>query len=117
MANKKYIEVRFQFEGAHCWPNAPDSVLFLRTPHRHVFHVRARMDVNHNDREIEFILVKRHLQQNMIDVFRMSNNLLPTSSCEEMAEYLCEYIKQFYKRTSVEVEVSEDGENGAVVVS
>lgn len=108
---KKFIEVRFQFEGLHCWPEAPPEVEFLRVPHRHTFHVRARMDVSHDDRELEFIMVKRELSS---FVGHWGYNLGRTS-CETMAESILSYIVKYYGRAHVEVEVNEDGENGAIV--
>lgn len=95
------------FEGFHCWPTAPDEVAFLRVRHRHVFHVRVEWVVNHDDRDIEFILAKRRvdvlLQQHRLDADRA------TWSCESWAAWLLETLG------AVRVEVSEDGENGAVV--
>jgi hypothetical protein len=64
---KKFIEVTWQFEGLHCWPSAPDEVAFLRSPHRHIFHCRARLEVFHQDREVEFILLKRNLESRTLE--------------------------------------------------
>lgn len=105
------IQVRLQFEGQHCWPEAPDQVDFLRSPHRHMFHVRVRMNVQHSDRELEFILVKRDLQK-LVDGWGFD---LRSKSCENMALEIMLYLDDKYKRGYVEVEVNEDGENGAVV--
>jgi hypothetical protein len=108
---QNFIEVRFQFEGIHHWPEAPDEVAFLREKHRHMFHVRARMNVHHSDRDLEFIMVKHRLQA-LVGCFGFDLGRL---SCEQMAYEILKYAVVDLARTEVEVEVTEDGENGAVV--
>lgn len=110
-AMKREIEVRFRFEGIHCYPDAPEEVEFLRKKHRHEFHVRVRMDVAHDDRELEFLIVKRKIQ-NFIYGWSFD---LGSRSCEVMAREIAEMIITRLHRISVEVEVNEDGENGAIV--
>lgn len=112
---KRYIEVTFQREGIHKYPAALTDpklkdVEFLGYPHRHMFHFRVRVSVTHNDRDIEFILFKRrleHLYQGTLHV--------DYKSCEMLAEDLIEYITNVYPGREVEVGVSEDGENGAII--
>lgn len=110
-----YIKVRFQFAALHCWPDAPDEVGYLRHPHRHVFHVTATVEVFHDDRDLEFILVKRYLQDQVDKVLK--NKEWPgRASCEYMATKIAQMIRQKYGCDRlVCVEVSEDGENGALV--
>ena len=110
---KKQIKVQLEFEGLHCWPNAPDGVLFLRNIHRHMFHVSAQIEVHHNDRDLEFILVKKDLAK----MVEESAKEWPISvSCEQMASDIVEYLRNRYGGDrDIQVEVSEDGENGAVV--
>lgn len=104
------VQTRFEFE--HCWPDAPDGVAFLRNLHRHEFHVCVVMEVDHDDRELEFILVKRDLDNQIED----SKQLWPTSaSCEQMAFWIGGYLLGKYGERHITVEVSEDGENGAIV--
>lgn len=93
-----------EFEAYHWWADAPDQVAFLRNKHRHVFHVRAEKGVQHYNRDVEFIGLKRKLQQ-ALDA--KSENW----SCEQWAAWL---MKEF---TLDRVEVSEDGENGAVITA
>lgn len=131
MANKykqnTFIEVRTQFEGIHCWDNCPfEEVKFLRNPHRHIFHVRVRIEVFHNDRDLEFIMVKRGVENYLttkyyekVDPFDAPN--LGRTSCEMIAEELHAYLNNSYKfeegtqPRKVEIEVNEDNENGAIV--
>lgn len=95
-----------QFEGFHRWPSAPPATAYLRDRHRHVFHVRAELEVEHGDRAVEFITLKGELNR-LIEEAR--GPMTEEWSCEHWASYLLGAL-QLDK-----VEVSEDGENGAVV--
>lgn len=112
----RYIEVSFQKEGIHRYPAALEDprltdVSFLGHPHRHIFHFRVRVSVTHNDRDIEFILFKRELE----DLYHGTLEV-DYKSCEMLAEDLINYIVKKYPYRDVEVGVSEDGENGAVLI-
>lgn len=107
---KKFIFVTFQKEGIHCYPNAPEGVEFLRNDHRHMFHFRVEVEVWHDDRDIEFILFKRELEA----LYAEETLKLDYKSCEMMADDLAEYIEENYPGRDLKIEVSEDGENGAV---
>jgi hypothetical protein len=118
MPNIKFIIVKTQFEGIHCYPNAPEEVAFLKNPHRHMFHVEAEIEVFHDDRELEFIMVKREL-----DKFLASFKDINSGSCEMIACKIQSFIKTHYptynppdrKSRYVNVKVFEDGENGAYI--
>jgi len=117
MANlSRQIFVTFQKEGVHRYPAAEfdprlESVSFLANPHRHMFHFRVDIQVGHNDRDIEFIIFKRWLESLFDDkVMQMDYK-----SCEMLGEELIEHIVKQYPNRNVSVEVSEDGENGAIV--
>lgn len=108
---KRSIEIRWHFEGIHCWPSAPDEVKFLRDPHRHLFYCRARMNVMHEDRELEFFMMKHRLE-----AFTKSwGKDLGARSCEKMAMDIMNWVACEWKRSEIEVEVNEDNENGAIV--
>lgn len=111
MTCNKSIFVTFQKEGIHCYPNAPEGVEFLRTPHRHIFWFRAEIQVFQNDRDIEFILFKRELE----NLYTEKTLELNHKSCEMMAEDLYGYISKAYPNRAVSITVSEDGENGATL--
>lgn len=96
-----------QFVGFHCWPKAPDGVKFLRAVHRHVFHVRAEKVVSHLDRDIEFITLKKGVDEAIDDILDGTDTL--TWSCERWARELVDRLELD------RVEVSEDNENGAIV--
>ena len=107
MVIESTIFVRFRFEGFHQWLGAPEEVDFLRRRHRHEFHVEAEFKVEHDDRDIEFILMKRE----MMKATKLTQEGLETNqwSCERWAR---EILLQWDR--CVSVRVSEDGENGAM---
>ena len=108
--NKRFF-VTFQKEGIHKYPAAPEGVEFLQYPHRHMFHFYVTLQVRHDDREVEFILFKRELE----NLYTEHALELDNQSCEMMAEGLINYIEDNYPKRAVKVEVYEDNENGAVV--
>jgi hypothetical protein len=68
-------------------------------------------DVVHNDRDIEFIQFKRWLE----NLYRSGTLQLDYKSCEMMADDLYIQIALRYPNRAVWIEVSEDGENGALI--
>lgn len=106
MKLKRYIIVTASVEGYHCWPDAPKEVNFLRHVHRHVFHIKAGMRVDHNNRKREFFIEQRKLQITA-DRF-IGYNDEGSFSCEMFAE---DILKQTPYLSWVEV--WEDNENGA----
>ena len=109
-----FIWVTFQREGIHCYPAALtdpklQSVSFLGYPHRHIFHFRVELEVFHDDRDVEFIMFKRELEQYIDGMMGFLNN----KSCEMIANDLYSlYIKVKYPNRICVIEVSEDNENG-----
>lgn len=112
MQDKSFIWVTFQKEGIHCYPDAPEGVEFLKHPHRHMFHFRVELEVFHDDRDVEFILLKRELE----GLYEGGFLELDYKSCEMMARDLAKYIQEHYPHRSLAIEVSEDGENGCRIL-
>ena len=118
---KSKIWVTFRREGIHKFPAALTDpkfktgdeydVSFLGYPHRHMFHFKIAIEVFHDDREIEFIQFKRWLE----NLYGKGVLELDYKSCEMMATDLYQQISEKYPKREVTIEVSEDGENGAVI--
>ena len=115
---KRQIWVTWQREGIHKYPAALTDpaladVQFLGYPHRHIFHFRVWIDVFHNDRDLEFIQFKRWCES----LYNSDNSVLSLDhkSCEMIADDLYIQIAQRYPGRVVHIEVSEDGENGALI--
>ena len=109
MTPRKFIWVTFQKEGIHCYPDAPKGVEFLKHPHRHMFHFKVELEVFHDDRDVEFILFKRELE----NLYQEGTLKLNHRSCEMMADDIADYILVNYPNRKLVITVSEDGENGA----
>lgn len=122
-AAERKIWVTFQKEGIHKYPAAATDpalatgdhydVSFLAYPHRHIFHFRVWIDVFHNDRDVEFIQFKRWLEA----LYNSNQSVLSLDykSCEMISDDLYLQIAQRYPDRAVWIEVSEDGENGALI--
>ena len=118
---KRWIWVTFQKEGIHKYPAALTDpalatgdeydVSFLGYPHRHMFHFRVAIKVTHNDRDIEFIQFKRWLE----NLYKDNVIELDYKSCEMMSDDLFDQIVAKYPDRDIKIEISEDGENGALV--
>ena len=115
---KRQIWVTWQREGIHKYPAALTDpaladVQFLGYPHRHIFHFRVWIDVFHNDRDLEFIQFKRWCES----LYSSDNSVLSLDhkSCEMIADDLYIQIAGRYPGRVVHIEVSEDGENGALI--
>lgn len=106
------IWVTFQRPGFHRYPNAPTDVSYLATEHRHLFKFKVTVEVFTNDRDVEF-----HQLLNWLEArYPHSGSRVDHKSCEMLAEELIEALSDLHgTRRRYEVEVSEDGECGAIV--
>lgn len=110
---KTEVYCTLQVEGTHNWPNCPyEEVAYLRDPHRHVFHIKAYKEVFHDDRDVEFIMLKHQITT----YIRSRYFSVPQELCV-FGAMSCEMIgRELIERFGLSrVEVSEDNENGAVV--
>jgi len=108
VSKKSMIWVTAQKEMIHNYPDAPNEVDYLRNLHRHIFHFKVYIAVEHNDRDVEFIMFK-HYVEGLLEYIKQK---LLCKSCEMMADFLYEKITVEYPNREVWIEVSEDGENG-----
>lgn len=114
MTIKTEVFCTLQVEGTHNWPGCPfEEVAYLRDPHRHVFHIKAYKEVFHDDRDVEFIMLKHDIQRHFQRYFDPSLSMCAfgAKSCEMIGKELIDRFKLS------RVEVSEDNENGAVVTA
>ena len=111
------VWVRFQREGIHKYPAALDDpklteVSFLGHPHRHIFHFKVAIEVFHDDRDIEFIQFQRWI----LSLYSQGTLQNDFKSCEMMSDDLYVQITKKYPGRKIEIDVSEDGENGSHAV-
>jgi hypothetical protein len=106
------IWVTTSFQAIHSWRDCDiEKVAFLRNKHRHLFRVKVTCRVYHNDRDVEFFVL-----QDQVDMICAAwhKKDIGSQSCEMMAHDLMLSLRD-QKYDVEEVEVSEDGENGAIV--
>ena len=112
------IGIRFEVEGFHNYPDASKNhgelVKFLEQPHRHIFKFNCKKRVNHDNRDEEFILLRRKVKQYINRKFPVFES---GCECYDFGSMSCEMIaKNILKQFDFDsVEVSEDGENYAIV--
>ena len=122
LKGSKMIWVTFRKEGLHKYPAALDDpklatggwddVSFLGYVHRHIFHFKVAIEVFHDDRDIEFIQFKRWMENMYAD----GTMKLDYKSCEMISDDLYVAIAKKYPGRKIEINVSEDGENGSHAV-
>ncbi len=113
---KKYVTVKTSFEGFHRFPGAPEEVSYLKELHRHIFNVSAKIEVFHDDRELEFIMVKHRLNQFLAGLPIAKKEANTAMSCEMVATQVANLLVDLYgDHRDLEISVDEDGENGSIV--
>ena len=108
-----FVTVKYQVEGFHYWPNGKNSSeQYLGYLHRHEFYFTVGLEVEHHDREVEFISLRRELLAHSQDL--LSAPL--TKSCEDLDIDIIDYLTAKYPNRACFVWVEEDGENGALEI-
>lgn len=113
---KVSIIMTLQVEGIHSWPDCHiEEVSFLKHPHRHIFHIVCKKEVNHLDRDIEIIQTKRNIQYYLLSNFGIGH--AASEGCD-FKNLSCEMIatKLFKKFNLNYCSVLEDNENGAEII-
>lgn len=113
MKTQTNIGIKLQVEGFHNFPSASsifgNKVQFLETRHRHNFGIIAKTKVNHDNRDREFILLKREVQDYIERVYGRPAEF-KSMSCEAIARDIIEIFDFDY------VSVNEDEENFAEII-
>ncbi len=110
---RRTIWITTQFVGFHSYPDAPSEVIFLKNKHRHVFHCKVEISVNHDDRDIEFFMFKNYIHSIIKSLINRDN----TGSCEHIASIILSQCQIDYPNREIAITVSEDNENGATVTN
>lgn len=98
-----------KLQGFHFYPDAPDDVRYLSNVHRHIFVVKARAQVSHNEREIEIITEQNVIEDKLVKKYGRPC-MFGSMSCESIAEWLLNELPELSY-----VEVLEDGYGGAAL--
>lgn len=122
MRDISYAVASIHVAGVHHWPDAPVSRAYLRSPHRHVFWIKAAVEVTHADREVE-IHDLRDVLEAELKTFPMAVSFgqgflrdFETMSCEQLALTLSSALRIIWPNRAGMVEVLEDNEAGGRVV-
>ena len=100
------VIVNLRIEGLHRWSKCDiPEVYFLQQTHRHIFYIEAKKEVQHSDRDIEIIRLKRNIEKHLLTFDKDFGEM----SCEDIALDLVKKFNLNYCK------VLEDGENGAEV--
>jgi hypothetical protein len=115
MKTKTTVIVKLAVDGCHNFPKAAElfpEVDFLADRHRHMFHFTVACTVLHDNRDKEFIMLKRDI----VDYINAQYFDHVTRTCE-FGSKSCEMLgKEILQEFNAEwVEVWEDMENGARV--
>lgn len=116
-----FVYVPFQKEGYHMYPGADINpslatgdeydVSHLGARHFHYFHFKVWVEVKHENRDIEFIQLRRWLES----LYNIGSLELNGKSCEMLADDLYKKIHERYPDSEIRIDVSEDNINGAYV--
>lgn len=121
---KTFIYTTLQVEGYHSFPESAkltkfatgdrNDVSHLAHKHHHYFIVRVWIQVSHNNRDIEFIQLRRWLETEWLHKhYGTSPVEFGNKSCEMIAEELFELVREAYPANEIKIDVSEDALNGA----
>jgi hypothetical protein len=116
---KTFVYTQFQKEGYHAFPEAATDPAFktgdyldvshLGTRHFHYFYFKVWVEVNHLNRDIEFIQLRRWIEKQYSDSVLELNSM----SCEMLADQLIDVLAARYPESEIRVDVSEENINGA----
>jgi len=101
---RKLVKVKSSYLGAHHYPNAPFEVKYLKLPHYHNFTYIIQVEVEHSNREIEYIMFKDVCESFIKSYWDQFKENCSTDSCEHMAEWIYNMMRDDgYNIYSVEV--------------
>lgn len=113
---KRWIWVTFQKVGYHRYPLAAtatelEDVSYLGNVHRHLFKFKVKIEIFHNDRDIEFHQALKYCES----LFESNTIDIDYKSVEMLADDLFDHLSQRYRNRNIHIEVSEDGECGCQI--
>ena len=103
-----YVLTNIDVEGLHFYPDAPDEVYFLKSPHRHIFNIQAEFVVTDLDREIEIFMREAEIKT-YLHLKYGTPCIFMNMSCEMIA---LDILNEFKAHRVI---VLEDGKGGAKV--
>lgn len=118
---KAFVYCSFQIEGYHMYPGAdvhPSTatgdyldVSHLGERHFHYFNFRVHVEVKHEERDIEFIQLRRRI----VAEYQKGGLEMNGKSCETLSDELFKTLNDWYPNRDIKIDISEEGINGAYV--
>ena len=114
MSDQMFVIASQKIPGFHKWPDAKGEVNFLASKHRHVFHIKVTAKVSHDNRDVEILDLQSAILEAVATCYEAERLgiLFETDSCEQIARNVALILMEDNFKV-VEIEVLEDGENGA----
>jgi hypothetical protein len=119
MTKKTFVYCTFQKEAYHLFTGADTNpeyatgdefdVSHLGFRHMHYFNFKVWVQVTHENRQIEFIQLRRWIER----LYATGILELDHQSCEMMSDALCEKLKEKYPGMEIRIDISEEGINGS----
>ncbi|WP_239376973.1 hypothetical protein [Frankia sp. Cj5] len=112
-----FVEITSRCEGLHHWPEAPPQERYLRDPHRHTFVAVVRVQVFHDDRDIEINALARWLNHAWTSLATSHREIgdgrlldFGTQSCEQFSRAITQLvIDRHGDQREITCTVLEDG--------
>lgn len=84
-----------------------------------MFGIRATVAVQHDNRDAEFFIVRKQVEEALRGVARWNGTVFEfhSLSCEQIAKALLLGMRDYYGDHYIAMAVSEDGENEAEVTA
>lgn len=118
MEKKTFVYTQFNKQGYHRFPEADQlpqfatgdkyDVSHLALRHMHYFFFKVWVEVKHENRDIEFIQLRRWLEElyaGELDIDYMS--------CEMLSDNLAIKIRERWPTSEIRIDVSEENINGS----
>lgn len=87
---KTTVEIQFEIEGFHNYPNAPTQVEFLSYNHRHTFIVKCGYSVTDLNREKEIFICRDLVKEYLNEAYGIPCKF-NSMSCEMIAKEILEF--------------------------
>ena len=109
------IKVKEIFRGVHNWPKAGETIEtekvgFLANEHAHDFRITVECNVTHEDREIEFYLLRNTLREIVDNAWSKIDHFIDfgSDSCETIGKVVLKNLRSHYGSKGWVVEVAEN---------
>lgn len=122
MRKKTFVYCTLQKEAYHCFPEAGTDpqyktgdeydVSHLSNRHMHYFNFKVWVEVTHENRQIEFIQLRRWIEK----LYNSGTLELSNQSCEMLSDALYEKLAEKYPNKEIRIDISEEGINGSYTV-